>query len=151
MSSTKMFEDWQPAWDYGLALETFHGGVLGPKIMPSLGTLYSPALQILSLTNLIELIPYNLFATDTTTTLQALPIKIPRQKAASRMSCNRLSLQCWEHGCNGRQFSTPSNLFRHQREKSGKAIKPECPYCRTKFTRATARNNHVSLKICRRS
>lgn len=29
--------------------------------------------------------------------------------------------QCWEHGCNGRQFSTFSNLLRHQREKHGQA------------------------------
>lgn len=28
--------------------------------------------------------------------------------------------QCWEHGCNGRQFSTYSDLLRHQREKSGR-------------------------------
>lgn len=32
--------------------------------------------------------------------------------------------QCWEHGCNGRQFSTFSNLLRHQREKSGEFRHP---------------------------
>lgn len=36
--------------------------------------------------------------------------------------------QCWEHGCNGRQFSTFSNLLRHQREKSGQ-VEASCPDC----------------------
>jgi hypothetical protein len=30
--------------------------------------------------------------------------------------------ECWEHGCNGRQFS-----LRHQREKSAHAAKASCP------------------------
>ncbi|KAH8768233.1 hypothetical protein F5883DRAFT_356486, partial [Diaporthe sp. PMI_573] len=37
--------------------------------------------------------------------------------------------QCWEHGCHGRLFSTFSNLFRHQREKSGRATKASSPDC----------------------
>jgi hypothetical protein len=45
--------------------------------------------------------------------------------------------QCWEHGCNGRQFSTFSNLLRHQREKSGQAAKATCPNCGAEFTRTT--------------
>jgi hypothetical protein len=45
--------------------------------------------------------------------------------------------QCWEHGCNGRQFSTFSNLLRHQREKSGQAAKASCPNCGAEFTRTT--------------
>ena len=45
--------------------------------------------------------------------------------------------QCFDHGCNGRQFSTFSNLLRHQREKS------VCPHCGTEFTRTTARNGHL--------
>lgn len=51
--------------------------------------------------------------------------------------------QCWEHGCNGRQFSTFRNLLRHQREKSGQAAKASCPGCGAEFTRTTARNGHV--------
>ena len=50
--------------------------------------------------------------------------------------------QCWEHGCNGREFSTFSNLLRHQREKSGPAAKSYCPKCCAEFTRTTARNGH---------
>ena len=56
--------------------------------------------------------------------------------------------QCWEHGCNGRQFSTFSNLLRHQREKSGTASKSYCPKCGAEFTRTTARNGHLAHDKC---
>ncbi|KAK8222077.1 hypothetical protein M8818_000247 [Zalaria obscura] len=56
--------------------------------------------------------------------------------------------QCWEHGCNGRQFSTFSNLLRHQREKSGTAAKSYCPKCGAEFTRTTARNGHLAHEKC---
>ncbi|KAK3715537.1 hypothetical protein LTR37_007025 [Vermiconidia calcicola] len=56
--------------------------------------------------------------------------------------------QCWEHGCNGRQFSTFSNLLRHQREKSGTASKSYCPRCGAEFTRTTARNGHLAHDKC---
>ena len=56
--------------------------------------------------------------------------------------------QCWEHGCNGRQFSTFSNLLRHQREKSGTAPKSYCPKCGAEFTRTTARNGHLAHDKC---
>lgn len=57
--------------------------------------------------------------------------------------------QCWDHGCNGRQFSTFSNLLRHQREKSGQAAKATCPNCGAEFTRTTARNGHLLHDKCR--
>jgi hypothetical protein len=57
--------------------------------------------------------------------------------------------QCWEHGCNGRQFSTFSNLLRHQREKSGQAAKASCPNCGAEFTRTTARNGHLLHDKCK--
>lgn len=57
--------------------------------------------------------------------------------------------QCWEHGCNGRQFSTFSNLLRHQREKSGTAAKSYCPRCGAEFTRTTARNGHMQHEKCK--
>jgi len=56
--------------------------------------------------------------------------------------------QCWEHGCNGREFSTFSNLLRHQREKSGTASKSYCPKCGAEFTRTTARNGHLAHDKC---
>ncbi|QQK42448.1 hypothetical protein Pdw03_6349 [Penicillium digitatum] len=57
--------------------------------------------------------------------------------------------QCWDHGCNGREFSTFSNLLRHQREKSGVVAKAECPICGAAFTRTTARNIHVAQGKCK--
>jgi len=57
--------------------------------------------------------------------------------------------RCWEHGCNGRQFSTFSNLLRHQREKSGTAVKSYCPRCGAEFTRTTARNGHMAHEKCK--
>ena len=60
-----------------------------------------------------------------------------------RVLTSRPKPQCFDHGCNGRQFSTFSNLLRHQREKSGSAMKAVCPHCGTEFTRTTARNGHM--------
>jgi hypothetical protein len=60
-----------------------------------------------------------------------------------RILNSRPKPQCWEHGCNGRQFSTFSNLKRHQREKSGAGAKSYCPRCGADFTRNTARNLHI--------
>ncbi|KAH8749550.1 hypothetical protein F5883DRAFT_355578, partial [Diaporthe sp. PMI_573] len=57
--------------------------------------------------------------------------------------------QCWDHGFNGRQFSTPSNFLRHQREKSEQATKAICPDCGADFTRNSARNGHLLRKKCK--
>ncbi|KAH6986676.1 hypothetical protein EDB80DRAFT_589994, partial [Ilyonectria destructans] len=66
-----------------------------------------------------------------------------------RVVQGRPNPRCWEHGCNGRQFSTLSNLLRHQREKSGQAAKPTCPNCGAGFTRTTARNGHLLHDKCK--
>ncbi len=66
-----------------------------------------------------------------------------------RVVHSRPKPQCWEHGCNGRQFSTFSNLLRHQREKSGQAAKAVCPNCGAEFTRTTARNGHLQHDKCK--
>ncbi|KAK5172954.1 uncharacterized protein LTR77_003076 [Saxophila tyrrhenica] len=68
--------------------------------------------------------------------------------ASIRVLNQRPKPQCWEHGCNGRQFSTFSNLLRHQREKSGSASKSYCPKCGAEFTRTTARNGHLAHDKC---
>ena len=57
--------------------------------------------------------------------------------------------QCWDHGCNGRQFSTFSNLLRHQREKSGTSQKSVCHRCGAEFTRKTARDGHLAHDKCK--
>lgn len=69
--------------------------------------------------------------------------------SAVRVVQSRPKPQCWEHGCNGRQFSTFSNLLRHQREKSGQAAKATCPDCGAEFTRTTARNGHLLHQKCK--
>ena len=66
-----------------------------------------------------------------------------------RVLTSRPKPQCYDHGCNGRQFSTFSNLLRHQREKSGSATKAVCPHCGTEFTRTTARNGHLYGGKCK--
>ena len=50
------------------------------------------------------------------------PENLPRAVSPSPVD-RRERPQCWAHGCNGREFSTFSNLLRHQREKSGAAAK----------------------------
>lgn len=58
--------------------------------------------------------------------------------------------QCWDHGCNGRPFSTNGNLKRHQREKSENCEKHICEKCGRDFTRVEARNKHAEKDICNR-
>ncbi|GAB7337468.1 hypothetical protein MBLNU457_g2803t1 [Dothideomycetes sp. NU457] len=68
--------------------------------------------------------------------------------SSTRISSSKAKPQCFEHGCNGREFSTFSNLLRHQREKSGSATKSYCPRCGAEFTRTTARNGHLLHDKC---
>lgn len=74
--------------------------------------------------------------------------KAHSNEGSMRVLNQRPKPQCWEHGCNGRQFSTFSNLLRHQREKSGSASKSYCPKCGAEFTRTTARNGHLAHDKC---
>ena len=66
-----------------------------------------------------------------------------------RVLNSRPKPQCFDHGCNGRQFSTFSNLLRHQREKSGTASKSYCPRCNAEFTRTTAMKGHMQHDKCK--
>lgn len=86
------------------------------------------------------------------TTMQGyinMPPNLEATAADIEIVPSRPKPQCWDHGCNGRQFSTFSNLLRHQREKSGNASKAVCPHCGTEFTRTTARNGHMSGGKCK--
>ncbi|KAI0099727.1 hypothetical protein GGR51DRAFT_389663 [Nemania sp. FL0031] len=56
--------------------------------------------------------------------------------------------RCWEHGCNGREFSSKSNLIRHMKEKSGASNKCTCPLCGAIFTRSSARDTHLAKQSC---
>ena len=81
----------------------------------------------------------------------ALPIPAPLESSREEHGgiATRPKPQCFEHGCNGREFSTFSNLLRHQRERSGNATKSLCPHCGTEFTRTTARNGHLVSGKCK--
>ncbi|KAK5698483.1 hypothetical protein LTR17_023626, partial [Elasticomyces elasticus] len=70
------------------------------------------------------------------------------ESSSTTMLNQRPKPECWEHGCNGRRFSTSSNLLRHRREKLGTAPKYDCPKCGAEFTRATARNGHLAHEKC---
>jgi hypothetical protein len=85
------------------------------------------------------------FGTSSVNEVVAKPIG---SESSIRVLNQRPKPQCWEHGCNGRQFSTFSNLLRHQREKSGTAPKSYCPKCGAEFTRTTARNGHLAHDKC---
>jgi hypothetical protein len=65
-------------------------------------------------------------------------------KAADRTDKPR----CWDHGCNGREFSSKSNLMRHVKEKSGASNKCCCPLCGAIFTRSSARDTHLAKMSC---
>jgi hypothetical protein len=57
--------------------------------------------------------------------------------------------RCWDHGCNGRAFSTHSNYLRHPREKNGRATRAVCPRCGAIFTRKAALDGHISHDKCK--
>lgn len=59
--------------------------------------------------------------------------------------------RCWEHDCNGREFSTWSNLARHRREKSKDHVRSRCPLCGMSFSRKVVLVNHVRRRTCKRS
>lgn len=87
--------------------------------------------------------------TPRTLAYSSLPSTLESAPGGIEVSSSRNKPQCWDHGCNGRQFSTFSNLLRHQREKSGTAAKSRCPHCNTEFTRTTARNGHMYGGKCK--
>ena len=58
--------------------------------------------------------------------------------------------QCWDHGCNGREFSSKSNLTRHKKEREGKNAKIVCPFCGGIFSRSSARDTHLTNQSCDR-
>lgn len=77
------------------------------------------------------------------------PVSTQNNSETIRVLTSRPKPQCFDHDCNGRQFSTFSNLLRHQREQSGTASKHVCEYCGSKFTRTTARKGHMASGKCR--
>ena len=58
--------------------------------------------------------------------------------------------QCFEHGCNGRKFSTLGNLIRHQREESDLSRRHICPHCGSQCSSKRARSAHITHGKCKR-
>ncbi|KAI1382305.1 hypothetical protein F4677DRAFT_22062 [Hypoxylon crocopeplum] len=71
-------------------------------------------------------------------------------RRGSEDSTDDSSTRCWEHGCNGRRFSTRGNLVRHQKEKAKREVKAYCFNCGAFFTRTTARDKHIINQSCGR-
>ena len=61
---------------------------------------------------------------------------------------NKSQVQCWQHGCNGRTFSSLSNYRRHCREKRLNQ-QPTCPRCGRGFSRPGARDSHYQKRRCK--
>lgn len=74
----------------------------------------------------------------------------PQAPASAPASAWPQDLRCFDHGCDGRRFSSIGNLVRHQKEQRRglSARRYECPYCDQTFTRSTARNVHLSRGRC---
>lgn len=129
---------------------------------PSTTNIYSPSrndMQLPQVTGASLNVTDTLYAQQRTAHLPPMPsvpsnfppIPQPLESTPNEVDIigSRQKPQCWDHGCNGRQFSTFSNLLRHQREKSGTATKARCPHCGTEFTRTTARNGHLYGGKCK--
>ena len=59
------------------------------------------------------------------------------------------SLQCWQHGCRGRSFSSYSNYRRHVKEKEAIVEKAVCSRCGQQFVRKSVRNIHYTQRRCK--
>ena len=74
--------------------------------------------------------------------------QLPQQISKTSRSPTRH--RCFDHGCNGRSYSSRSNLRRHQRERSHLTRIPPCPLCGAQFYRRWTKNQHVTRASCLR-
>ncbi|THW57630.1 hypothetical protein D6D19_10507 [Aureobasidium pullulans] len=84
------------------------------------------------------------------------PSQPPSQELSRRRRSSLTALDsifhnvCFERCCDGRVFSSASNLRRHQRERSRRAQLSICPLCRRGFYRRWTRDQHLLRLSCRR-
>lgn len=71
----------------------------------------------------------------------------PSKQACSASESSRT---CYDHGCDGRVFSSRSNLLRHQRERAPHARLLACPMCGATFYRLWTRDYHVKSARCQK-
>lgn len=88
-------------------------------------------------------------ATTTTTATIPNPDHPSSSSSLSPRCLSKTPIQCFQHGCGGRRFSSLGNYVRHIREKSGSAKRFVCKKCGQNFTRSTAKNKHVREARCR--
>lgn len=65
-------------------------------------------------------------------------------------SSSESSRTCYDHGCDGRVFSSRSNLLRHQRERTSHKRLLACPMCGATFYRLWTRDYHVKSARCQK-
>jgi hypothetical protein len=56
--------------------------------------------------------------------------------------------RCYQHGCEGRRFSSSENYRRHIRERN-KLDRTTCPFCAAVFTRKSNKNTHLRKGRCK--
>jgi len=61
---------------------------------------------------------------------------------------NSSCIRCWQHGCDGRTFSSLSNYRRHCKEKNQHQSKAVCYRCGRSFSRTAGRDLHYSERRC---
>ncbi|KAH8589457.1 hypothetical protein B0O99DRAFT_335786 [Bisporella sp. PMI_857] len=89
-------------------------------------------------------------APSTPTATYTYPCEEPPLAAtAVRLLPSQQPIRCYDHGCDGRRFSSLGNYRRHIREKAQLAKTFQCPTCGKVFTRSTARNLHQEMNKCR--
>ena len=71
-------------------------------------------------------------------------------KSDTNVSAATDLFRCYQHGCNGRQFSTLHNFRRHLKERNGLGKVHTCSVCGRKFSRSTARKTHQKQGRCQR-
>lgn len=84
--------------------------------------------------------------------LQSRPEDLTGEKLQAGMVPTQNQIpRCWEHDCNGREFSTWSNLARHKRERSKDHIRSQCSICGMSFSRRVVLLNHIRKQTCKQN
>lgn len=76
------------------------------------------------------------------------PLSLSPEAQGNLLGMPRRKHVCWDHECNGRQFSSSTHLRRHQREKSD-TQKESCPTCQRTFTRRATAKKHKERGNCK--